>query len=354
MLAATYLNKKDSLRTLTDDQFEEMVPRLAQELEDTGFIHHLFSQDEMKKDWLSLCKKETLDHETETESEIKPVHVHIVVPATCVVGMKPIRQLMPHFYSVQNYKKISVLSLWKKKHLEKALRFNRKYHSTPYVSEIIRSLSFTNGLGKITIYRPLMAKTIVNYFNAKKVLDVCTGWGGRMLGALSANPGVQYTGIEPCMKTFQGLCNIRDTLSLTNRVTLIHDTAENALTEMTCDMNFDLAITSPPYYNLEIYSDEANQSLNYGDYKMWLEKFLEPIIRETLKRVKYSCWSVKNFKTDKKYNLLTDVIAIHEKYGWKMLDVTFSMTNSKRPGSSTGDTNKSSEETTYCFTPLVI
>ena len=33
---------------------------------------------------------------------------------------------------------------------------------------------------------------------------------------------------------------------------------------------------------------------------------------------KYSCWSVKNIKTDKKYNLLEDVIRIHSENGWKL------------------------------------
>ena len=31
---------------------------------------------------------------------------------------------------------------------------------------------------------------------------------------------------------------------------------------------------------------------------------------------KFSCWSVKDFKTDKYYPFLGDIIKIHEKYGW--------------------------------------
>jgi len=364
-----YLNNKNSFRNLTDIEFENILPTLAQELEDDGFIYHSYNLNELKKDWKSLCDKQPTDTIVETALEsLKTLeslsYQNIVIPATNTLGMKIIRQFMPHFYNVKNYKGISVLSLWKKENLEKALIFNRKYHSTPYVSEIIRSLSFTNGLGKITIYRPLMAKTIVQYFQAQSILDVCTGWGGRMLGSSCAkvcnNSNVQYTGIEPCLKTYQGLCNIRDTLSLQN-VELINETAEKALTTILSEeRKFDLALTSPPYYNLEIYSDESTQSLQYGNYDTWIKQFLEPVICEILKRVKYSCWSVKNFKTDKKYNLLTDVIMIHEKYGWIMLNITFSMKNSKRPGgcninnnnneNNENNENKSlAEETTYVF-----
>ena len=42
-------------------------------------------------------------------------------------------------------------------------------------------------------------------------------------------------------------------------------------------MYYDICITSPPYYNLEIYCDEENQSINkFTDYKRWLENFIEP------------------------------------------------------------------------------
>jgi 16S rRNA G966 N2-methylase RsmD len=345
-----YLNKKDSLRNLTDAEFEVIVVQLAQALEDRGFIYDATTDEDILKDWLSLVKKAAPEQQ---ENEI------FVVPATCTVGMKVMRRYMPHFYAVKNYKGISVLSLWKKDNLEKALRFNRKYHSTPYVSEIVRSLSFTNGLGKITMYRPLMAKTIVQHFGAKSVLDVCSGWGGRMLGSLAANQDATYTGIEPCRATYYGLQNICGSLSLGERATLICDSAENALKKMPPAQRFDLALTSPPYYNLEIYDSAENtgQSMIYGSYDKWMAQFLDPVICEVLKRVTYSCWSIKNFKTDKKYNLLTDVIEIHKKYGWKMLDVYFSVKNSKRPGGSTTSTSTSTsgtgaEEYTYVFVKL--
>ena len=340
-----YLNKKNSLRDLSDADFELKVSEIAKCLEENGFIYDSSTSEELQKDWNTLCKKKT-----EKASGEEDALQNIVIPATCTSGMKAIRKYMPHFYSVKNYKGVSVLSLWKRDNLEKALRFNRKYHSTPYVSEIIRSLSFTNGLGKITIYRPVMAKTVVEYFQAKTVLDVCVGWGGRMLGTVSA--GSNYFGIEPFSETYQGLCKIRDEFSIQSKVELVNDAAEKVLANMPVEKKFDLALTSPPYYNLEIYSDEPNQSLKYGTYEQWKEKFLEPVIVGVLSRVKYSCWSVKNFKTNKKYNLFEDVVKIHGDNGWKMLDITFSTKNSKRPGGSSETTSSSSsfaEETTFVF-----
>jgi len=299
--------------------------------------------------------------------------------------MKVLRKHMRHFHAVRNYKGHSVASLWTQPCLEKALRFNRAQHSTPYASEIIRSLSFANGLGKVTMYRPLMAKKVVAYLAKQlgvkevRVLDVCAGWGGRMVGAKSVespsfagvSPSVagglrgelvsplkvHYTGIDPCVKTYDALRAIRDELGLTN-VTLINKPAEVALQqEQEQELGtYDIALTSPPYYNLELYSDEPTQSvatkdgLNAG-YQAWLDTFLKPVIQGVIRvGVKYSCWSVKNFKTDSKYDLLDDVIRIHGEHGWRLLDDTvFTMSNSRRPGQKAASDQKKTEECTYVF-----
>jgi hypothetical protein len=327
-----FLNKKHSLSNLSDKEFENIVGKLSSELEQNGFIYDSYENSILLKDFQSLCKKD--------------VNNITNINATSTVGMKIIKNFMHHFYDVQNHKKVSVHSLWKKDNLEKALRFNRKYHSTPYVSEIIRSLSFTNGLGKITIYRPLMAKMVVNHFKVKSVLDISIGWGGRLLGTKSVDENISYTGFEPCLKTYNSLCNIKSLLHLQN-VNIINKPSEIGLLELPLDIKFDMALTSPPYYNLEIYSDEKTQSHTYGNYENWIDKFLRPVIDNVLLRVKYSCWSVKNFKSDKQYNLFDDITKIHNENGWVILDIMFSMNNSKRPGASSDI--KKSEEKTYVF-----
>jgi len=351
------INKRNALKDLPDKDFETLLPILASELESHGILYESYGHEEIVKDW-KLLREKPID-KTVTN-----------ISATATAGMKIMRKYMKHFHEVANYKGQSIKSLWKKANLEKALRFNRAQHSTPYASEIIRSLSFTNGLGKVTMYRPLMARNVVAYFDAKTVLDVCAGWGGRMIGSKSVDlENVLYTGMDPCVKTYNALCDIRDELKLTG-VTLINKPAEVALLELPEDAKFDIALTSPPYFNLEIYSDESTQSTSTTNtntntssntntntnavekqsYQEWVEKFLRPVIVGVIGRVKYSCWSVKNFKTDKKYDLLDDVIKIHAENGWKQLDVVFTMSNSRRPGSSgASDAPKKTEEVTYVF-----
>ena len=357
------INRRHALTSLTDAEFEAILPQLAAELESHGVLRETYSDSEIQKDWALLLKKDTTINA-------------MTISATEVAGMKVLRKHMRHFHSVRNYQGHSVESRWTQPCLEKALRFNRAQHSTPYASEIIRSLSFANGLGKVTMYRPLMAKKVVAYLAKQlgvkevRVLDVCAGWGGRMVGAKSAespsfagvSPSVagglrgelvsplkvHYTGIDPCEKTYAALRAIRDELGLTD-VTLIHKPAEVALQQPLGA--YDIALTSPPYYNLELYSDEPTQSVQAGGYQAWLDTFLKPVIQGVIRHgVKYSCWSVKNFKTDKKYDLLDDVIRIHGEHGWRLLDDTvFTMANSRRPGQKAASDQKKTEECTYVF-----
>jgi hypothetical protein len=365
------LNKKHALSSLTDAEFEALLPQLAAELESHGVLRESYTDADIQKDWALLLKKDATQNE-------------MTISATEVAGMKVLRKHMRHFHAVRNYKGHSVESLWTQPCLEKALRFNRAQHSTPYASEIIRSLSFANGLGKVTMYRPLMAKKVVAYLAIQlgvkevRVLDVCAGWGGRMVGAKSAEGGgdklppqtprngdkggggggdkggglkVHYTGIDPCEKTYAALRAIRDELGLTD-VTLVNKPAEVALQQPLGA--YDIALTSPPYYNLELYSDEPTQSVQAGGYQTWLDTFLKPVIQGVIRHgVKYSCWSVKNFKTDKKYDLLDDVIRIHGEHGWRLLDDTvFTMANSRRPGQKAASESvalKKTEECTYVF-----
>lgn len=140
--------------------------------------------------------------------------------------MKIIKHTMKNFYNVRNFKNKCIKDLWTIQNLQRALRFNCKYHSTPYISEIIRSIAFTNGLGCITIYRPIMAKTIMHYFNIKSVLDISVGWRGRMLGCKAFNKDLYYVVIEPNTKTFNYLCKIKNDLELTN-VELYNEPAEH-------------------------------------------------------------------------------------------------------------------------------
>ena len=336
----TYLNVYKLNQTLSDEEFEKLLPGLVETLFSYGFDQILEDYNNTKlaneeDDWNKL-KKAVIEQD--------------FASSTSLVGMAVIKKNMTHIYDVKTHKGVCIRDLWTKENIEKVLRLNRKTHSTPYVTEIIRQMGFMAGTSKVTIYRPLLTKRIVETFGAKKVLDVCVGWGGRMLGS-ACIAGVHYTGIEPCTSTYNALEKIKNDLNIGDQVELYHDVAENVLP--TLMDTYDLAITSPPYYNLEIYSDEDTQSHQYGSYKEWVEKFLKPVVFGVIDRLKedgHSCWSVKNIKTDKSYPLYDDIVALHLEKGWKKIEREFYIGNCLRPGLKDGDGSaRKSKESTFVF-----
>jgi tRNA1(Val) A37 N6-methylase TrmN6 len=212
------------------------------------------------------------------------------------------------------------------------------------------------GLSNVTKYRAPLAKAIVEGDGAKRVLDPCVGWGGRMLGALAA--GASYIGCEPCVATYKGLLGILKDISLEERCVIINNPAEEGLLEV--GEGYDMVLTSPPYYNLEMYSDEGSQSVvKYDTWEKWLEEWLDPVITMSLSCLNEggtSCWSVKNFRTDRSYYLADEVKAAHKRLGWDLVKVV-RMVGSGRPGAGRivdGAESRRSEEETYIFKRAVL
>jgi len=120
-------------------------------------------------------------------------------------------------------------------------------------------------------FKPSCAKCIYELFNAKNVLDFSSGWGDRLAGFMATSNTKKYVGIDPNTALIQGYKQQISTFNVDKEIYMICDTAENANVSGT----FDLIFTSPPYFNIERYSTDMNQS--YKKYKkldLWLNDFL--------------------------------------------------------------------------------
>jgi len=323
-----FLNIRNSLRDLTDEEFEVLLPQLAKELEGVSFYTE-YSDIELLTDWQKL-----LGWNAHTNS----------MASTQRIGMKLCEHFFPNFYDIEDKKGNSFKSLWTAKNLEKVLRWNRKSHSTPYLSEIKRGIYFNFGLAKSTMYRPQMAKMIVTNLNATKVFDPCAGWGGRMLGSIAS--GAEYIAFEPNTNTFNGLTRLVEFLEIADKVTLYKD---NALNMNNYNIHgIDVVLTSPPYFDLEVYSHEDTQSVTgCVSYQMWVNKFLTPLVTgalQTLKPTGWSCWNVHNVG---KMKMIDDVAKVHEQYPTKTI---FSITSSKRQTNQhTPTKNQKNNDITICY-----
>ena len=92
-----------------------------------------------------------------------------------------------------------------------------------------------------------------------------------MIGAASV--GAFYHGFEPATNTFNGLQKLGTFLkSFQNGFDF---KIENLpFEDAVLTGNYDIALTSPPYYDTEIYSDEESNSCNrYKSFEEWKNKF---------------------------------------------------------------------------------
>lgn len=324
-----YLNIRNSLRDLTDEEFEEILPQLATELEKVSFYSE-YSDVELKNDWMKL-----LGWNAHVDS----------IASTQRIGMKLCEHFFPNFYDIEDKKGNSFKSLWTAKNLEKVLRWNRKSHSTPYLSEIKRGIYFNFGLAKSTMYRPQMAKMVVANLGVKNVFDPCAGWGGRLLGSVAA--GVDsYTAFEPNTETYEGLLRMVDFLNIKDKVHLYKDSALNM--EEYNISNIDVVLTSPPYFDLEVYSHEDTQSIvGCTSYQMWVDTFLHPLVikaQQTLTPNGWSCWNVHNVG---KMKMIDDVATVHKQFRNKKV---FSVVSSKRQANQTVTSkNQKNSDITVCY-----
>ena len=130
-------------------------------------------------------------------------------------------------------------------------------------------------------FKPSIAKGFYDYFQSDKVLDFSAGWGDRLAGFYCGDTTKHYVGIDPntnnhpnYKKQVEFYEKHRTMFEQEKKVDLICSPAEDV--DFTKYENyFDTIFTSPPYFNIEKYSDEDTQSYKrYTNIDRWNEDFL--------------------------------------------------------------------------------
>jgi tRNA1(Val) A37 N6-methylase TrmN6 len=259
--------------------------------------------------------------------------------------MKLCEHFFTNFYNIKNAKGQSFENSWTKDNLIKVLRWNRKCHSTPYLSEIKRGIYFCTGLTKNTMFRPHLAKTIVSSYPGETVLDPCAGWGGRMLGTVAA--GKKYIAFEPNLETYNKLIELAEFLDIKNQIEIYNVGSEHMNSYLT--KKVDIILTSPPYFNLEIYSDGKAQSENqYSSYESWRDGWMETVITTAISNLNdsgVSCWNVHNVG---KMKMIEDVRNIHTRNGF-VEENKFCIGSSKRQAHQGSVKNDKNIDVTICY-----
>ena len=186
-------------------------------------------------------------------------------------------------------------------------------------------------------FPPFHAKFLADRFLPKTgdclVVDPCAGWGGRLLGTLCVKrkDKVTYVGIDPetrnqeAYETLQGLYNkYLKKESKSERSSQIYYEKFEEWIETSEASNLygkaDLVITSPPYFDAELYNSEnENQSANsYPTYEDWREKFYRKLVQGAFNLLKPSGIFVLNIANVRSAeNLESDAKTLADDAGFK-------------------------------------
>jgi len=191
-----------------------------------------------------------------------------------------------------------------------------------YISDsgIRKMLKIYSGVQGVSNFRPTAAAVIYDTFAKNGVVwDMSGGWGGRLLGALAS--GVDnYIATEPCEKTMSGLVNILDDFPSKMGYEILHCGSEEYRPQHN---SLDLCFTSPPYFDLEKYSNERSQSyIKFPTKKEWVDGFLTETFESChfgLKPDGCMIINIADVKGKNSLNLENETIVVAEKVGFKLV-----------------------------------
>jgi hypothetical protein len=176
---------------------------------------------------------------------------------------------------------ISFYDLWRNKAL-----FKKK----PYVAKMIARYAATKGVGEndikmwfriynlyygaISVFRPSIAMSVYSRFKPTSVLDFTMGWGGRLVGACALDVP-NYIGIDSntnLREPYRKMVSFLKPLTKTKTTLFFKD----ALSVNYDALDYDMVLTSPPYFNIERYANQPNRSK-----ENWISEFYEPLFAKT-------------------------------------------------------------------------
>ena len=161
--------------------------------------------------------------------------------------------------------------------------------NTPYINKFDYDPGY-KGLernGNISTFDPFLCEILVKWFSKDGALIFDPFAGGHVRGAVSSILGRDYVGIDlnpiqvqANQENWQKITEIYDDGDFGMPVWVNNDSLAYTKDAIAANVKYDMLLTCPPYYNLEIYSDDERDLSNCGDYNEFLEKYRE-IIRNS-------------------------------------------------------------------------
>ena len=200
-----------------------------------------------------------------------------------------------------------------------------------YPTAMRRSLELVTG-ENVTNFKAQNAKSIVEHLCPViwgNVYDYSCGYGGRLLGITSSNMRYNYIGTDPNTETYRYLKYLNSIIG--SNAELHCETSQDFQPE-----DIDLAFSSPPYFNLEKYSDEPTQCMvQFNTLDEWFEGYTVPTMQNIYRGLNSDgvfATNIADYKTTKEeFKVVDRWIETAEKVGFKYKETIKMMLNT-RPG----------------------
>jgi hypothetical protein len=131
-------------------------------------------------------------------------------------------------------------------------------------SEMMKGIKSATGVQSASNFRPTAASAIYEMLCPPDatVYDPSCGYSGRLLGAWACKKVARYIGCDPCAPTFAGLSATADDLKRLrpDRALTVDLHQVGSEDFKPAPGTIDCVVWSPPYFDLERYSDEPSQS----------------------------------------------------------------------------------------------
>jgi hypothetical protein len=221
---------------------------------------------------------------------------------------------------------------------------------------IRRALELVNG-GTIQNFKPMNARAVWEHICPVfrgSVLDFSSGYGGRMLGAMTSNMQYHYTGLDPNTKTFQGLEALGELIQSERPWSGFSINCVPSEEFEPIPRFYDAAFSSPPYFNLETYTDEPTQCMNrYRELSAWFDGYVVPtleMVHRSLADDGIYAVNIADYKNGKEqFQIVEPWKELSKKIGFKHVE-TVDMLLNVRPGVGNGKLEKAyKSEGIYIF-----
>ncbi len=135
-------------------------------------------------------------------------------------------------------------------------------------------------------FNPFVLTNVIKKYFAEKpisILDPSMGWGDRLIAALAMNCQL-YVGVDPNKDLHPQYKKIIASLANDTEVVCIPDNFSLEVLPKKQIGEFDLALTSPPFYNQELYSHSRDDAAL--PYTKWIDSIYTPYLKDMMQAVK--------------------------------------------------------------------